>query len=365
MTTIYIVALEQIEQRYTKQWYYDVPAILAEAIAKKNFNETWKIKTVDGQKIVDSTTPGAFLDFAATNFYKASQTAVIAQLFQNGEVKPGDKFLVTDAWNFVITAIRYMSELLNIPVEIHGIWHAGHYDPSDILGMKMSNEWPYYQELAWFHACDYNYFGTEFHRNMFLENLKIPKKFHNKAIRSGQPSISFARDCFNNGFNYEKRENVVVFPHRLNSDKQPEIFRDIMKQPGTENWKYIVTQDFDYTKEEYYNVLVQSKVVFSCSLHENLGIGQMEGTLCGCVPVMPDRASYMEIYSPMFKYPSEWTESYSAYENHKKDLVKFINNIFENYDKIHDGELMKQANVILEDYMNPKVMVDLLLAPMK
>jgi hypothetical protein len=31
-----------------------------------------------------------------------------------------------------------MSDLLDIPVEIHGIWHAGAYDHTDIFGYKMT-----------------------------------------------------------------------------------------------------------------------------------------------------------------------------------------------------------------------------------
>lgn len=363
MTTIWVIPIEKIEMRYTAQWYTDIPAILSEELSKQGLN--WKVVTVPGQSVEDTTTPGAFLDFGATNFYKGTQTASISKLFSQGQVQPGDKFLVTDFWHFGITAIRYMSELLDIPVEIHGIAHAGAYDPTDILGMKMTKPWPHEQEKAWFHACDYLYFGTDFHKNMFLKNLKISKKYHKKAVRSGQPSIKFAQSCFDYGFKNDQRDNIIVFPHRLNSDKQPEIFRDLMTQPGTEDWKYVVTQDSNFTKQEYYNVLAQSKIVFSCSLHENLGIGQMEGALCGCVPVMPDRSAYTEMYDPIFKYPSEWTQDFQTYENHKQDLVNFINNVFDNYQDIHDNQLLKQAGVILSDYMSPQIMVDNLLKPMK
>ena len=136
MKTLYIVPIEPIDQRYTKQWYENIPRLIGSRIALKG-TDPWQVVTIDGKQPSMGTTSGAFLDFGVTNIYKASQVERIASLFSHGEVKAGDKFLVTDAWNFTVTAIRYMSDLLDIPVEIHGIWHAGAYDPTDILGMKM------------------------------------------------------------------------------------------------------------------------------------------------------------------------------------------------------------------------------------
>ena len=357
MPTIFVVPIEPLQQRYSAQWYYDVPKILERKITARRLND-WHVKTIDGEEVEDKTTSGAFLDFGATNAYKASQVVKISQLFSNGEVQPGDKFLVTDFWNFAVTAIRYMSELLEIPVELHCIAHAGAYDPTDILGMKMNKKWANEQERAWYYASDYMYFGTEFHRKMFLNNLNVPNSYHRKAIRSGQPSITFAKNCFDQYYENTKREDLIVFPHRLNNDKQPEIFRSLMNNLDL---KEVVTQDNNFTKDEYYAVLGKSKLVFSCSLHENLGISQMEGVLCGAIPVVPDRASYREIYNPIFKYPSKWTESHEAYENNKDNLVRFINNLLINYEDIYENELREQANTILEEYMSPKIMVDLLL----
>lgn len=361
MTTIWHVALEPISQRYTFQWFHGINNILEEEIKTRKMD--WKVKTIAGDPIPNDTTPGAFLDFGATNFYKATQTAVISQMFVKGIIEPGDKFLVTDIWHFGITAIKYMSELLDIPVEIHAIAHAGAYDPSDILGLKMSRPWPHEQEKAWFHACDYVYFGTDFHRDMFLKNLKIKKQYHKKALRSGQPSSTFAKTCFQN-FDYNMRENMIVFPHRLNEDKQPEIFRDLIEHLPS-NWTYYITQERDLSKEEYYNVLSQSKISFSCSLHENLGISQMEAALCGSLPANPTRASYNEMYSDTFKYPTEWTTSWEDYQEHRDELISYLTNLMNNYQEIHNTVLRDQAENIMNNYMDCQVMTEKLLTNSK
>ena len=72
---------------------------------------------------------------------------------------------------------------------------------------------------------------------------------------------------------------------------------------------------------------MRSKVVFSANTQETLGIGCYEGTLVGALPMVPDRLSYSEMYLNDFKYPSEWTESWESYLEHKEEVVEFINNL--------------------------------------
>lgn len=351
MKTIYIVPIEPIDARYTKQWYYNIPAIINEEIEHRGLD--YKVETIDGVSIPPNTTTGAFLDFGATNVYKASQAEKISRMFSDGVVKAGDRFLVTDAWNFVITPIKYMSDLLDIPVEIHGIWHAGAYDPSDILGYKMNKPWPWHQERSWFYSCDYNYFATEFHKNMFIKNLGIDSEQH-RAVRSGQPHTPIIEEC---GQHWQAPKNkTMIWPHRYNADKQPEIAEDLGKNINT-----IITQKMNLTKEEYYKTLGECSVMFSCSLHENLGISMMEGVLAGVIPIVPDRCSYKEMYMDEFKYPSEWAASWENYLIFRDELEAFILDKINNREKYLDV-LARQKRILVETYLNADVMLDKLLS---
>lgn len=350
MKTIYHICLEPLDNRYTKQWYTNIPEIINAAIKENELD--MQVVTIDGQTLEDKTTDGAFLNFSSTNYYKAIQTAEISKLFHNGTIKAGDKFLFTDAWHFGITATKYMSELLDIPVEIHSIWHAGAYDPTDILGMKMSKEWPAHQERAWFHCSDFNYFGTIFHKQMFLRNLNIFE--YEKAIRSGQPHTPIIAEV--SKWNAPKKTNAILWPHRYNSDKQPEIAEDLAK-----NFQIIVTQKLNLSKPMYYHLLGKAKAVFSCSLHENLGISMMEGCIAGAIPIVPDRASYSEMYLDIFKYPSEWTSSVDNYYHYKTKLIDFINDLIVQYNKIAENELVDQVGILKRKYLSPTIMVNKLI----
>lgn len=353
MKTIYIIPIEPIDQRYTKQWYENIPVILTQYINDHNLD--FNVVTIDGVQVDPGTTPGAFLDFGATNVYKASQTQRVSELFSQGKINPGDRFLVTDAWNFIITPIRYMSDLLEIPVEIHSIWHAGAYDPTDILGYKMSKPWPSFQEQCWFYASDFNYYATEFHLNMFLRNLGIEIKFRDRAIRSGQPHTPIIDQC--SAYWDTPKEEIIIWPHRYNDDKQPEIAEGINALTSI---PMIITQNMNLSKEDYYEVLGKSAVIFSCALHENLGISVMEAVLAGSIPVLPDRCSYKEMYLPCFKYPSEWTESYSSFLEHKFELLDFINERVYNRDK-YRPMLIEQRDILIKEYLKPTTMVEKLL----
>lgn len=352
MNTIWIIPIEPIDQRYTKQWYDNIPVMLENAIANNKLK--YRVVTVDGEDFKpDVRTAGAFLDFGATNVYKATQAAEVSKLFSNGKVKAGDKFLVTDAWNFVITPIKYMSDLLDIPVEIHGIWHAGAYDPTDILGYKMNKPWPWDAERSWFHSCDYNYYATNSHLNKFLNNLDIPAEYHHKAIRSGQPHelIVDKLTCYQD----TPKQRRVMWPHRYNADKQPEIAEDLSSE-----FDMVITQKLNLDKAEYYKTMGESVAIFSCALHENLGISVMEAVLAGAIPIVPDRASYSEMYFPEFKYPSEWTESWESYQANRQRIVDFINERIDSPDQ-YNVLLKDQREVLMKDYLSSNIMINKIL----
>ena len=68
--TIYIIPIEPIDQRYTKQWYDNIPQVLLQEISNRELD--YKVMTIDGEDFApEQRTEGAFLDFGATNVYKA------------------------------------------------------------------------------------------------------------------------------------------------------------------------------------------------------------------------------------------------------------------------------------------------------
>lgn len=315
---IYIVDLESVPTRYTCEWKRQLPAMLENEIYKRG-KHIQVINISGGEESVEAT-PGAFLNFQATNIYKNNQLNDIARRFTN-EVKPGDKFVFTDAWHTGILQLKYMSELLNVPVEIHGLWHAGSYDPHDFLGRLIKDKsWTYNTERGLFYAIDYNWFATEFHKKLFSATLLSGPAGKDKMFRSGWP-MEYMPGLLNK-YDSTIKEDIIIFPHRLAPEKQPEIFRDLATH--LPEYKFVICQDNKLSKEEYHKLLAKSKIMWSANLQETLGISPFEGALLGVWPMLPDRLSYSEMYPKDFLYPSEWTESYESYEKHKTDIIANI-----------------------------------------
>ena len=363
MGKIFLVDLEAVETRYTGEWKTHLPALL-----RKRGHD---VQVISGPKDIPSaTTPGAFLNFGGTNIYKSRQVEEFSRLFTSGAVKSGDHFIFTDAWHPGIINLKYMSELLNIKVVIHALWHAGSYDPQDFLGRLIGNApWVRHAEKSFFHAIDHNYFATDFHIRMFDNNLlndglmENPWRYEDmkeylenkKIIRSGWP-MEYMPDTLLMYKNMPKR-NLILFPHRIAPEKQLPIFEDLKER--LPQYEFKVCQEYPLTKNEYHNMLGEAKLVFSANLQETLGISWYEGALVDAIPMVPNRLSYSEMALDDFKYPSEWTESFESYHTHREKVVHQIIQYMENYEKFLPS-LNKQVDVLTKNFFSCDNLLEML-----
>jgi glycosyltransferase involved in cell wall biosynthesis len=358
--TVFLVDLEAVDTRYTGQWKTHVPELLIKA--------GHNVQIISGPTdIPNATTPGAFLNFGGTNIYKASQVEQMGRLFCNGAVHPGDHFIFTDAWHPGIINLKYMSELLGIPITTHGLWHAGSYDPQDFLGRLVGNKpWVRHAEKSFFAAFDYNYFATQFHIELLFTNLlnDFPAEnpwfeedlvelragtFSDKFVRTGWP-MEYMDNTLTPYKNMPKRD-LILFPHRIAPEKQVEIFRDLAEH--LPQYEFVVCQDQPLTKDEYHKLLGEAKLVFSANLQETLGISCYEGAVVDAIPMVPDRLSYTEMYFDTFKYPSKWTESFETYEVFRPDLCGRIIQYMDNYQQIIPS-IKKQAEALHDNFFSAK-----------
>ena len=356
MARVFLVDIESVETRYTGQWKTHVPNLLRKAGHNVNI--------ISGPTDIPSaTTPGAFLNFGGTNIYKANQVEQMGRLFCDGAVRPGDHFIFTDAWHPGVINLKYMAGLLGIPVIIHGLWHAGSYDPQDFLGRLVGDKpWVRHAEKSFYHAFDHNYFATDFHIHMFYENLiqADPDRtqtmyktvlddvvFNNKVVRTGWP-MEYMPDTLLMYKNMPKRD-LILFPHRIAPEKQVEIFRDLKEH--LPQYEFVVCQDQQLTKNEYHNLLGEAKMVFSANLQETLGISWYEGAIVDAIPLVPDRLSYSEMAFDTFKYPSMWTESYDAYTVYRPNLCHLIIEHMANY-QTRLPSLNKQVAALKENFFS-------------
>jgi len=355
--TIYIVDIEAVDTRYTKQWKDYLPKQLRHATNND-------VVVISGGETPQATTPGAFLNFGGTNVYKSKQLETIGEMFCNGEIKDGDYFLYTDAWNPTVIQLKYMAKLLVVDIRIGGLWHAGSYDPHDFLGRLIGDEpWVRSAEHSMFSCYDDNFFATDFHINLFAEGIfdwsdtectvDDPKDANDSIKRVGWP-MEYLKEALVPYSGMEKR-NLILFPHRIAPEKQVDIFRDLAEQ--LPEYEFVVCQERSLTKNEYHNLLGEAKMVFSANLQETLGISWYEGAITNAIPMVPDRLSYSEMALPEFKYPSKWTEDYSTYRTHRGELVAKIRDYMENYDD-YLVSLDKQRTKLNKEFFSGKALYD-------
>ena len=354
-STIWIFSLEPIETRYTAQWHSHVPALL-----KNKLGDRFNVVQVDGVQKNSQLTPGAFLNFSDTNYWKSAQMCEFLEQHNQGKTSPNDHFIFTDAWNPTVIQLKYMSDLLGFNWTLHGLWHAGSYDPQDFLGRLVGDKpWVRHAEQSFYHAFDHNYFATTFHIEMFGKNLLGKSGYVHEAnttgkvVRTGWP-MEYFQDTLAPYKGLKKRD-LILFPHRIAPEKQVEIFRDLATH--LPQYEFIVCQDQQLTKHEYHTLLGEAKMVFSANLQETLGISWYEGAVVDAIPMVPDRLSYSEMAFDTFKYPSEWTDSYEAYDSARPVICSKIMQYMNHYEQFLP-QVRKQTEALHEHFFSATGLLD-------
>jgi len=345
MKNLYVLTLEPIEKRYTKQWH---------TYWKKEFSKFFNVIYIDGKKVSDKIDKGRFLDINKTNIWKAQQIEQVSTLFAKGKIRDNDIFILMDAWHPGVTAIKYMIQLNNMKCKMYGYWHAGTYDPADFIAQAGLGEWASYDEVAWLKALDGSFVATKFHKQLMLETFKNyvnPNKIH--VVGFPMDWLAFIEKEIDIPSRQHK-ENIIVFPHRVDKEKCPEVFDSLAKK--FPQYRFIKTIEVTKNKKEYYQILAKAKIVFSASKQETFGIGTVEAMLLDCIPIVPNTLSYDELYDNRFKYTSlvsaekkiehtmkkyhKWndnSQSIKALEKNKKKIVMLSLNSVNKMAKIMGG----------------------------
>ena len=63
------------------------------------------------------------------------------------------------------------------------------------------------------------------------------------------------------------------------------------------------------------------------------------------------------MYLAEFKYPSEWTATFTAYQENKDKLVRFIKDRIDNYQD-YVTLLARQRDILKQEYLSANIMID-------
>lgn len=320
MRKLYYMGLEPYEGRYTlqlQQWN--------EAVFKRRGIDYVVVpgSTIDNTKAISV---GQVLDAHGRSFFGMSQMMNLVQLMRSGEVTGQDVVYFEDMFQPGIESLPYIMD--QIPAEqrprVFVRCLAQAIDPDDFVhvwGMakwmnlyeKMVNEFATvlatneemvaHMRIAGWEAPIYNISGLAFGKEEVLSRV-------NNQVKP-----------------WAERSNRVVFAARFDQEKQPDFFMDLIEEwyksddvqdvefavlsggpLRSNNSKYLKRAAEleakgmlkiykDLNKNDYYNLVNDSKVLFNCALQDWVSNTVSEADTLGCNVLYPAYRSFPETFA--------------------------------------------------------------------
>lgn len=308
MRIIYM-PIEPLEERYSKDWLNWTTEYFRSLKENQGMDFDFVTLLPESYGKIEN---GAFLDCIGTNAFKAKQldmaTEWIGKNATGSDTIEDVVFYLQDGWFPGIEMLAYIRNAMGLGFKIACCLHAGTWDKEDFIVRKEMGYWARPLETAWFNIYDLIFVATRFHRSLLLKHAKIinPEDVGRRLYTTGFP-------IFRPRFTTETvspaslpGEIRIVFPHRLDREKGSDSFSkfcDMMKERMPEHkFTFYCTKEICKTKDEYYSTLAKSDYAVSFALQETWGIAMQEATMCGCIPIVPDRLSYQTMYPREFRY---------------------------------------------------------------
>jgi glycosyltransferase involved in cell wall biosynthesis len=317
MRKLYYMGLEPYEGRYTLQlqeW--------SERAFKRHGIDYIIVPgtTIDNTRAIQV---GQVLDAHGRSYFAMSQMMNLVQMMRNGEVTGEDVVFFEDMFQPGMESLPYIMD--QIPAEQRPqVWIrclAQAVDPDDFVHVWGMGKWmSLYEEMC-----------NEFVTGVLASNEEMVA--HMKIANWRAPLYNVSGLAFDKGevqervnnhiIPFEDRSRRVVFAARWDQEKQPDFFMDIAEAYPEEDIEFAVLQGGplrsnnpkyidrakaleaagkiriyeDLGKNDYYNILNDSRVLFNCALQDWTSNTVSEADALGCNVLFPAYRSFPEIFA--------------------------------------------------------------------
>lgn len=321
--TLWYLPIEPYDERYTRQ--LDDWVVLE--LEKREIDYV----RVPGKTPYENVSQGQVLDAIGRPLWCFEQTKTLLQEMQKGTLQDGDKIFTMDIWQFGIETLFYAANQKNINLDFYGFNCAGSFEWYDFINLSGIGIWGKHLERCWFEQAKKVFFASEKLRDMAFRNQMFsdPRKAVITGLAFNSDYVLNEAGVMNNqkAFNYPDKTRTVVFPHRYDMEKNPDIYLDIIEKMKDDWINFVITSGrkdlfgtADYkrakrlekegklkiysglSKQDYYNLLLESSIVFSSAKQDTVGNCILESVTLGCTPVVNTGVSYEEFLPKKFIY---------------------------------------------------------------
>jgi len=315
---IFYMGLEPYEGRYTLQ----LSDWTERAYKKRKIDYV----VVPGTTIDDSKAivTGQVLDAHGRSYFGMSQMMNLVQMMKAGEITSNDIIFFEDMFQPGMESLPYILQQSpeNYRPTIYLRCLAQAIDPDDFVHVWGMSKWMSLYEQMCNEIPNVNILASneEMVANMRIANWKAP--IYNIS------GLSFGKEEVQSRVEqkpFVERKQRVVFGARWDQEKQPQFFMDLAtkykeKHPETEfticsggplrsnNSFYvdearhlakegIITINENLKKNDYYNILADSRVLFNCALQDWTSNTVSEADSLGCNVLFPAYRSFPEVFA--------------------------------------------------------------------
>lgn len=320
MRKLFYMGLEPYEGRYTLQLTeWSRRAFIRRGVDWVNVPGT----TIDNTKAIQV---GQVLDAHGRSYFAMSQMMNLVQMMRNGEVTGEDVIFFEDMFQPGMESLPYIMD--QIPTEQRPqVWIrclAQAVDPDDFVHVWGMGKWmSLYEEMCNEFVTGVLASNEEMVAHMKIANWKAPI-YNISGLAFDKTEVALRVGAIND---WAKRDNRVVFAARFDQEKQPDFFMDMIEEwygtPGTIDVEFAILQGGplrsnnpkyierarkmeergqlviyeNLKKNEYYDIVNRSKVLFNCALQDWTSNTVSEADALGCNVLFPAYRSFPEIFS--------------------------------------------------------------------
>jgi glycosyltransferase involved in cell wall biosynthesis len=279
---VWLLPIEPFEERYTADWMRWWPDDLRA--------DGWEVEVVMGGPPPGERQGGEWLDPTATWQWKGRQVAQLAASW--ADVRDGDVVLALDGWGPATTAALYMRATTGKRVHVVGFHHAGCWDPHDFLPRRGMAPWGLHVERGWAVGSDLLLVGSHHAAGLIRQHLTPQARLAVVGVPVKADGLQAHRTP------WHQRPPLVVFPHRLAPEKDPDAWEALVatyRQRYGDTAQFVRSRDVYSDKASLYDLLGRARVVVSTAWQETFGIVMQEAVALGAQPLAPRRLSYPEV----------------------------------------------------------------------